>query len=218
MIILNQCRIDPEGKCLIIEATVETLSYYNNVYIESVKIDTDKTYAESGPSSNPIYTKEYESDYLQVDTLDDCSPLKTDEECKCGNVYAAEKAGVKHISLILSAKDLGLPNLNENIFFVYVIATGAPAPCTPCGMDNAYVRGVTFNMRPIYNMAMKFIKEINYNCVIPKGFIDMILRMKAFDLALRTGNFATAFRIWGKLFKNKTTVTPSKGCGCNGNN
>lgn len=218
MVVLNECRIDQEGKHLIIEATVENLSYYKNVYIESVIVDTNNTYSPNGPSNNPVFSQEFESEYYKVDTRHDCSPVTVDSSCKCGDVYTSQKAGIKHIRLSISAKDMKLSNLDNNIFFVYIIATGIPAADTPCGMDNEFVMGVAVNLRPIYNMAMGYIKELDSNCNIPRGFIDMILRLKAFDLSLRTGNYPIAFKQWDKLFKNKVSVSPKRGCGCNGIN
>lgn len=217
MVILEQCRIDQDGKHLIIEAAVENLSYYKNVYIESVVVDTNDTFSQNGPSSNVVFEQTFESQYEQIDVTNDCEPLKTDENCKCGNIYNATKAGVKRVRLCLTAKDLNMDNLDDNIFFVYVICNGVPAPNTPCGMDNQFTMGVAVNMRPIYNMAMQYIKELDSSCSMPKGFIDMILRLKAFELSLKTGNYPTAFKQWDKLFKNKIGITTIKRCGCNGN-
>lgn len=216
MIVLEQCKIDNDK--LIIEATVEKLSFYKNVYIEAIVIDTDSTYSPNGPSNTPIFTKEFESKHSKVDVLNDCDSLRISDDCKCGNIYTSQKAGVKGVRLCLSPKDINVPNLDNNIFFIYVIATGIPTPDTPCGMDNRFIMGVAVNLRPIYNMAMQYIKELDSTCSIPRGFIDMILRLKAFDLSLRTGNYQVAFKQWDKLFKNKISVSPTKGCGCNGIN
>lgn len=215
MIVLNECRVSHDGKALIVEATVENLSYYKSVYIDSVVVDTQKTFLNSGPSNNPVFIKQFTSDYPQVDVLDDCGSLRTDEECKCGNIYTSKKKGHKNIKLYISAEDMKLSNLNDDIFFVYVVATGVPAACTPCGMDNQYTMGVAVNMRPIYNKAMSFIRELDKDCATPRGFVDMILRLKAFELSLKTGNYPIAFKQWEKLFKEKVTITP-RNCGCNG--
>lgn len=211
MIVLEQCRIDYEGKNLLIEAEIDNLSYFNDVYIESVVIDTDKTYSPNGPSNNPVYVKNFE--YNE-------SPYSTEEnkDCDCINSYGVHKPGVKKISLCLSSKDLSDSNLNDNIFFVYVSAIGIPSPDTPCCMDNKFVMGIAVNLRPIYNMAMQYIKELDNTCVIPKGFIDTILRIKAFDLSLRTGNYCMAFKQWDRLFKNKISIPSNRKCGCNGIN
>lgn len=215
MIILEQCRIDHDRGQLVIDAVVENLEYYKDVYIASVVIDTDKSYSPNGPSSNPAYLMNFEEESLRVVTDSPCTNVSVDEDCKCGDVYT--KRGRKRVSLRLDAEDLGV-SLNERIFFVYVIATGIPSPHTPCGMDNSYVMGVTVNMRPIYNMSMKYIKELDSTCSIPRGFIDSILRLKAFDLSMKTGNYPIAFKQWDKLLRNKSSVVPKKGCGCNGIN
>lgn len=216
MIVLNECRIDQEGKHLIIEASVDNLPYYDNVYIDSVIVDTDKTYQEGGPSYNPVYQESYDQDYSKV--ISDCGTVTTDTDCKCGNIYTSNKYGRKKVRLSLDKNDLLGADLNNNIFFVYIVASGTPSPDTPCGMDNSYAMGIAVNLRPIYNMAMSYIKELNQDCTIPKGFIDMILRMKAFELSLKTGNYTMAFKYWDKFFKDKVNVPIKGGCGCNGTN
>ena len=217
MVVLEQCRIDPEKRLLIIEAVIENLNYYKDVNIAAVIIDTQETFVDSGPSNRAIYHMSYEEEDYSVGTLDDCTSVKTDEECKCNNIVTSQRHGNKRVRLCLSEKDLGV-SLENNIFFVYIVTNGIPAPCTPCGMDNLYTMGIAVNLRPIYNMAMKYIKELDSNCSIPRGFIDMILRIKAFDLSLRTGNYPIAFKQWDKLIKNKVSVSPNRGCGCNGIN
>lgn len=216
MIKLNECRITDKGNKLIIEASIDTMDYYKNVYIDSVIIDTDETYSPNGPSNNAVFKKTYTSDYMKVDVRNDCGAVTTDEECKCGNVYTSQKAGVKRISLCLDSEDINNGNFNNNIFFVYVIATGIPSPCTPCGMDNSYIMGVAVNLRPVYNMMMSYVNEVNKDCSIPKGFIDRFIKLKAFDLSLKTGNFLKAIDFWKTIFKDKKAVTYNKGCGCHG--
>lgn len=186
MIIINECRVDDEGKCLVIEATVDSLSYYDDVYIESIVIDNDETYLASGYSANPVYEKQFEQ--------------------------------TKHIRIKIPERDLRDSNLNNNIFFVYLIATGYPSPDCPCGEDSCYTMSIAVNLRPIYNAAMSYIKELNIECSTPKGFTDMILRLKAFDLALRTGNYPIAINQWNTLFKKRVNVSSRKGCGCHGIN
>lgn len=204
MIIFNQCRIDPDGKHLIIEASVENLKFYKDVYIESVIIDTDETFSSTGPSNNPVFNQNFITDQI-------------DEETTCGSVETND-IGIKHIRLTLSEKDLRAGSFTNNIFFVYVVATGVPDSCTPCGMDNKITMGIAVYLKPLYDMAMKYIKEMDSNCNTPKGFIDMILRLKAFDLSLKTSNIPTAIKYWDKLFKNKISISPNKNCGCNGLN
>lgn len=214
MIVLNECRISADGKSLVIEASVENLSYYRDVGIAAVIIDTQDTFTDNGPSNRAIYHQSFEKDYEKVDTTKDCDSL-SDSDCPCGNIYTSTKALTKNIRIVLNSRDLGV-NLNDNIFFVYIVANGVPAPSTPCTMDNSYVMGVAVNLKPIYNMAMKYIKELNKLCDTPRGFIDMILRFNAFKISLRTGNYFTAIKYWKYFFKDKVHLPSIKHCGCNG--
>lgn len=210
MVVFNECRIDKEGKNLIVDVSIDSLTYYKNVYLESITIDTDKTFIENGPSSNPIYTQ----------TFEESDEIKQNYSGKLENgvfiIGAEEESGLKNVRLKLNYKELGLDNLSDNILFVYIGVGGIPEPNTPCGMDNKYSVAVAVNLRPVYNMSMGYIKELENNCTIPKGFIDMILRLKAFELSVKTGNYTTAIKQWDKLFKNKRIVSTNKGCGCNG--
>lgn len=217
MIAIHECRITDDGKYLIIDASVLNNSYYKNVYIESVIIDTDKTYQEGGYSYNPIYEKSFQGGPHKITTAGcGCNQITTDTNCECGDVYTDNNYGIKTIRLVLDKNDLPGADLNENIFFVYIKATGYPEPGTPCGMDNEVTLGIAYNLRPLYNQAMGYIKEIGNSCDIPRGFIDMILRLKALELAFKTGHYKVAIEHWYNLFKNKKTVSRGRRCGCNG--
>lgn len=189
MVVFNECRIDKDGKNLIIDADISSLPYYKDVYIKSVTIDTDKTFVEYGPSKDNFV---YKHDFVEED-----------------------KTTLKNIQLEINHKEMKLDNLNDNMLFVYIEVHGIPTFDTPCSCDNKYYIAVAVNLRPIYNMAMNYIKELEGTCTIPKGFIDMILRLKAFELSIKTGNFSTAIKQWNKLFKNKRVISSNK-CGCYG--
>lgn len=213
MVVFNECRIDSEGKNLIIEASVDNLDYYRDIVIDSVVIDIDDTYSESGPSDNPVYSKTFEDVIEQVFTAKGCAPVKvqdTELQPVCVNTSR------KNIKLVLSAADLALDTLQKNLFFVYVIASGTPAASTPCTMDNQYVIGVAFYWKPIYNMIMQYFKEFSQRCEIPKGFIDAFLRLKAFELALKTGHYLLAIKYFKQFFLNRMNIKPISTCGCDG--
>ena len=216
MLILNECRISEDGKTLIVEATVDSLEYYDRIYISQLIIDTEKTWTASGPSSNPVYNIEFSKDDSVASTI--CGPVVTEnaEDGCCGNVITGTY-GKKHIRLHIDAKDMNLPSFNDHILFVYIYASGYPDPSTPCGMDNEYITGIAINLRPLYNYAMGYIKSVGASCEIPKGFIDYFLKYKALTLALKTGNYPDAFKMWEYLHSSKGTVnTTRRGCGCNG--
>ena len=56
MVQFNELRINPEGTKLIIDVSVKDSVYYENVYIDTISIDTQDTFIDSGPSSNVAYT------------------------------------------------------------------------------------------------------------------------------------------------------------------
>ena len=58
MIEFNDIKVSPDGKKLIIDAQVKDVPYYDNVYIDTIFIDTQDSYVENGPSSEPIYIYE----------------------------------------------------------------------------------------------------------------------------------------------------------------
>ena len=82
MVEFKELKITPDGKNLIINASIKDLEYYKDVYIDSVIIDTQDTYLPSGPSSNPIYTKKfisklnYKQSFLNEDFKSPVLPLK----------------------------------------------------------------------------------------------------------------------------------------------
>lgn len=193
MLTFNELRITPDNKYLIIDVSVKDESYYKNVFIDSIVIDTQNTYVLFGPSSNPIYT--YNSE---------------DKE-------AAGNYSKKNIRLILNYQDLGY-SLTDNLFFVYAVASGAPAADTPCGMDNSIAMGTVVTLYPIYCKTIQYLKELNDNCNIPKGLIDLYLRIKALELSVKTGNYTQAINYWNKYFKVLIDKPDSKilrNCGCN---
>lgn len=62
MVQFNELRIIPNGTRLIIDVSVRDLEYYTNVYLDSIIVDTQDTYLDSGPSSTPVYSKKIEGD------------------------------------------------------------------------------------------------------------------------------------------------------------
>ncbi len=60
MLHFNELRYSKDNKYLLIDAAVDSLDYYDNVFIGSIVIDNQDTFVANGPSSSPIYT--YSSD------------------------------------------------------------------------------------------------------------------------------------------------------------
>ena len=217
MLIFNELRITPDQKYLIIDVSVDNQKYYENVQIDSIIIDTQDTYIDSGPSNNPIFTyslTEENSNITQVYT-DNYIPVLDEDTSYC-YVENEEKQN-KSIRLILNYQDLNV-SLQDNMFFVYAIATGTPSADTPCGMDNSIVKGTIINLYPIYCKTIQYLKELDDSCVVPKNFMDMIIKLKALELSIKTGNSFQAIEYWNKYFKtliNNNSTFKSKYCGCN---
>lgn len=214
MIQFNELRITPDSQQLIIDVSIDNSSYYDNVILDSIVIDTQDTYVANGPSPKPIYTHKVDNYNYVYSTPEDCScnPVLSDDDKAYCLTYSGEQN--KHVRLILSAKDLGI-SLTDNMLFVYAIATGTPAPDTPCGMDNSIKMSTVVNLYPIYQESIRYIRELNCDCDIPRDFINMILRYKAIELCIRTGNYVQAIKYWKKFLLGVNSVTSYK-CGCNG--
>lgn len=211
MILINECRIKQNQ--LIIDASVDNALYYKYIGIDSITIDTDETFSETGPSSEPVYSITIEELYTLYSSVSDYSD--TEDSDNTETMDASSTPLEKHLRLKLSAKDLGLEDLNSSLFFIYIKAKGYPAYNTPCGKDSIYTIGVATNMLSVYSQAMQYIKTID-SCDIPRDFIDFILKYKALELAIETGNYSTAIDYYKRLFTNTTTISNSSDCGCNG--
>ncbi|MBQ7430742.1 MAG: hypothetical protein IJV29_18850 [Butyrivibrio sp.] len=189
MIHFNQLTISPDGQHLTIDVSVLSEAYYKNVYIDSIIIDNQDTYVGSGPSSKPVYSYSV--------------PDRTSKLTK--KTYSQ-----KHIRLDLTSADLNL----DGLLFVYVRTKGTPSADTPCGMDNITTMGTVSNMYPFYQQAMNYIKELANNCSVPQNFTDYILRLKALELSVRTGNYPDAINYYNRFFSGKAKSSIRKG-GCN---
>ena len=71
-------------------------------------------------------------------------------------------------------------------------------------------------MYPIYKQLLNYTKEFGNTCIKPKGFIDLYLKTKIFDLSIKTGHYIDTIKYWNKFFKNINTEITSNTCGCNG--
>lgn len=217
MIKFNELRITPDNECLIIDVQVSQESYYKDIYLDSIIIDNQDSYNPNGPSDNPIYsiTSLTQNNNYIYSSEDLNNYIKDSDQSP---VFDEEDTFIKKkkVRIILTKQDIG--KIEGNMFFVYVIAGGTPSPNTPCGMDNSICMRTVIALQPIYNKAIQYFKELNTECTIPKGLIDIILRLKALELSIKTGNYNQAISYWNKYFINLQGITEFKtnnyGC-CN---
>lgn len=214
MIIFNNVSITQDDKYLIIDAEIENSSYYENMYIDSVVIDNQDTYIQNGPSSNPLYVFKAEAQDNYIYTSNDLVNKVTDIDEQPILDENDLQSYSRQVHLRLNKNDIG--ELENNMFFVYVIAGGTPSPDTPCGYDINIAMKVVINTYPIYNNMMQYLKELGNRCSTPYGIIDNILQIKMLDAAVQTGNNLKAIQIWNTYFKNKQDDNININCGCNG--
>ena len=188
MVIFKELRITPDGNNLFIDASIAPYDYFQNMYIVSVSIDTEETFSPTGrPSEKAVV------------------------------VYNnSEEEDIKNISLNLDKDSIRVDTLSGHIFYIYVQIAGTPSIDVPCSMDKEYTIGVALNWFPIYQSSLKVLGDIKENCCsIPKESIDFILKLKSFELLLRTSQYDKANKHYLKWFKNIKSSTGVKSCGCN---
>lgn len=157
MIKINELRITPDSKYLLIDVEVD-----GNLSITSIHIDNDNTFIVDGPSEE-AYSLEEES---------------------------------TNITEKLSAEEIEC-DLNKDMIFVYFTIMDEE------GIVHTELKTV-INPLPIYREAINGLKGLNKECSIHKEFINNILRFKAVELSVKTGNSLEAIRYWKKYFKDNT--------------
>lgn len=202
MISFNELRITQDGKYLIIDVSVDESSYFDTVSLDSIVIDTQDTYVANGPSSTPIYTYKVGEDYSPVYSSPDNSQVLTSD---LEPVLVENELGSRMVRLSLDATDLGV-QLNNTMFFVYVISTGTPSPDAPISTTNPMIMGTVVNLYQFYQKSMYYLKKVSNDCEVSKCFIDFILRCKALELCIKTGNYTEAIKYWKKFFMDKTPL------------
>ena len=216
MISFNELRITQDNRFLIIDVSVDSQSYFENVLLDSVIIDTQDTFVLNGPSNNPLFVYNTAGTYDLTYSIPEqcvCTPVRVDDDKSYCLTYGTQ--AMKNVRLELNIQDLGVSPCNT-MFFVYVRSTGTPSIDTPCGFDKDLIVGTVINLQPIYQQTLKYLKEVEYDCNIPKGFVDMILKLKAIELCVRTGNYPQAIKYWNKFFTKYNCNIPTSNCGCYG--
>lgn len=188
MVFFKDLRITPDGKQLLISTSVAPYKFYDSMYISKITIYTEDTWSPSGPSAP-----------------DPCYDISFDDSPR-------EK------SLVLKAEDMkDISSLGNHIFYVYVSLGGVPSEDPGCGWDRSYTLGVVLYWEPIYRLGMNYMrKTVQECCDLDKSFIDYILRLKSFELALRTAQYPLANEKYIKWFRNvnDTVAVRTSGCGC----
>lgn len=208
MIHYNNLYITEDSKCLVIDVAIDEESYYENIYLDKIAIDTQDTYVPNGPSDKAkIFTIRKESlDKVYADGKE----IYVDDHY----IYVQGTDKLKHIKLYLTTQDLEI-NLSKDMLFVYTIATGTPAPDTPCNCDVNKILSIVYNDYEVYKSIIPLVKEISNECNNSVAFINKELQLKAIEYAIKSGNYLLAIKYWRKYFMNNINIV-SKKCNCNG--
>lgn len=188
MITIQELRVTNTGKRLVIGASVRTESYYDDVYIDKVIIDTGETYSEVGPSSTPIYTEQFEGNKKSINLqLDKLNLSDFDLTSHLFFVYVIAKGTPA------SNTPCGMDNVNTLGVTMY--------------MGNYYNKF----MKYIDEMN-------GGNCTVPQGLIDHILRWEALNASIDSGHYLKGIEYFNKWFSSVSptaVILAPKAC-CHG--
>lgn len=66
MVKFDELSINKDSTLLRISASIRDLEYYENVFIDTISIDTQDTFTEEGPSNTPIYTNTLKGNHKSI--------------------------------------------------------------------------------------------------------------------------------------------------------
>lgn len=204
MIIFDQLRISDDGKRMYINAHVNKADYFNDIYIDSIVIQTANKVSETNPglpTSDYVYIKKAEENAKELNLVLEASDLSRSWE-----------SDPKAIAF-------NRGDMSKTLFFVYIKCKGTPGSCTPCRLDEETTLGVVFDENVLHQKVMDYTKELVADCSVPSAFIDFILLWNAFKSAIETEHYIPAIKFFNMMFEEVGKSCQSrtiKTCGCNG--
>ncbi len=194
MVIFDRLQVSDKGSMLYIDVHVNKAPYFNNICIDKVIIQTQEQVSEA-------------------------DPLSPGDEC-IFSFIADDNTRELHLALNANTDfDLAYKTLSDKLLFVYIVCKGTPDACTPCRLDEMTTLGVTFDTTLLYQKVMQFTRELNQQCEIPKGMIDLMMLWNGFKAAVETEHYLPAIDFWKRIFSNQyqfTGKSSTKPCGCHG--
>jgi hypothetical protein len=204
MIIFDQLRISDDGKRMYINAHVNKADYFNDIYIDSIAIQTADKVSETDPglpTSDYVYIKKAEENAKELNLVLEASDLSRSWE-----------SDPKAIAF-------NRGDMSKTLFFVYIKCKGTPGSCTPCRLDEETTLGVVFDENVLHQRVMDYTKELVADCSVPTSFIDFILLWNAFKSAIETEHYIPAIKFFNMMFDEVGKSCQSrtiKTCRCNG--
>lgn len=244
MIVFNELKINKAADVLTVSVKVKDKSYYEDVYLDKIYINTEDTYVEGNPAKNPVYSYTVEDLNIDADVNQDGkidisdemaiinhiagiqeyerADVNKDGKVDVSDILEVSKAisegvqpeGRKEISLNINGSEIAA-DLSSHLFFVSVVTKGTPSPDTPCGMDNQITTGVTLSLCRYYSTLLGHLKELGDTCEVPMGLVDQLLKWEALNISIASGHYTKSIEYFKKWFSN-SSVTVNTGCGCHG--
>jgi len=233
MVIFDQLRISDDGQHLYIDAHVNTVKHFNNIYMDSLTIYAADCSTESipdSPSDNTsyIYKERLGEGIREIERVIDLTALKQ----AYNNVIPNADGSFNYERDVIdkdapyAREDFGNKSFSKHLFFVYIrcAETGEANPsfiCLPCSAQKLDNVAATFDENVLHQRVMDYSKELIDSCTIPQGFTDFILLWNAFKAAIETEHLLPALKFYKLLFckgRGMRSITggKSKGCGCYG--
>lgn len=189
MVYFNELKINQEGTKLIIDVYVKAYIEVDVIKVpnKNVFIDTISVGTQDTYTENNFITSPIYTTHIDEDT--------------------------QSVRLELDRSNLAV-SLVDNMFFVKVTTRGVPPVSTPCNQSNPVAKGVAYYIYPLYQKAISYTDKIGKECSIPKSFINFILQIKAYQLAVNTGHYTKAVKYWETFFKNIGNEVITNKCSC----
>lgn len=183
MIEINELLVDTRVNKLIIDISVSSLCYYDNMWLRKVKVTVgDKVKHEQDISAIPE----------DIATANLCREF-------CGVLPTESEMAHNDLRRRRARLELRLDKINANatdLFLIDVELTGAPMEIMPCGLDKNKFQLITYDEGVFYRRVKKSMgvgEEGKYN---KSAVIDTILLMEGMRAAVRCGDINAANRFW----------------------
>lgn len=200
MLHFNELRYSQDNKYLIIDVAVDNSDYYQDITLDSIIIDNQSTFTNNGPSLSPIYNQKVIHNSLYKSEPSIYKYIIDDPESS-----GQEDSYKKKIRVLIELNSIGV-DINRDMLFVYVTTEGSVSEEIQDLQIKNYILGTVVNLFGIYTSMLCFIRQVESECSVPRDFINLILRFKALELCVKTGNYPLAIKYWNKYF-SKTTNT-----------
>lgn len=179
MIQFNELRITPDANFLIIEAQVKVDSFFNNIGILSVSV-------------NKVLNDTYEKkNLISWVNASDIENIIVPEE-----IETVENL-IKKVRFIINKEQLDTKLINE---FLEVVIETEGTSNAPEGYANPIVYAPVVDLYSFYINILCNIRMLDNLCSNSNELVDCILRFKALELAMKTGNKNLAAQYWFKYF------------------